>query len=89
MGEEEKKQQNFENSEFGESVSSKKHQQFNAGKNDSDYDGGHPDDALTKKHKPNEKQQEHSTSNSYNSGKNDSDYDGGHPEDANRKNKGK
>lgn len=89
MGKEENNQQNSEELESASVNSSKKDTQFNAGGNDSDYDGGHPGDASAKKHKPIEKQQEHSTSNSYNSGENGSDYDGGHPEDANSKNKGK
>lgn len=66
--------------------SSKSKKQYNAGENDSDYDGGHPEDALTEE--PKEKQQEHSANDSYNAGGNDSDYDGGHPKDVDPESEG-
>lgn len=56
---------------------------FNAGSNDSDYDGGHPEGGPSKSGERNEssEQQERQDSNGkpFNSGGNDSDYDGGHP----------
>lgn len=61
--------------------------QFNAGGNDSDYDGGHPDDALNEEQK--KEQQEYRAGKSYNSGGNDSDYDGGHPEDTEPESEGR
>lgn len=61
--------------------------QFNAGGNDSDYDGGHPEDVLNEEQK--KEQQEYKTGKSYNSGGNDSDYDGGHPGDVETESKGR
>ncbi|MBT2569444.1 hypothetical protein [Planococcus sp. ISL-110] len=89
MDKEANKQQNSEDIEFAESDSRKKDALFNAGRNDSDYDGGHPEDVVAKDRKLKENQQEQSTSDSFNSGGNDSDYDGGHPGDAKLKKKGK
>jgi hypothetical protein len=65
--------------EFTDTTSLEEKKNFNTGGNDSDYDGGHPEDALSREQK--EKQQKHQTDDSYNAGGNDSDYDGGHPED--------
>lgn len=80
MDKEQKKQQRTsENTEFTDPNSIEEKKSFNAGGNDSDYDGGHPEDALSKGQK--EKQQKQQTGDSYNAGGNDSDYDGGHPED--------
>lgn len=56
---------------------------FNAGGNDSDYDGGHPKDGSPKSKErtdaTEQQRQEDSNGKSFNSGGNDSDYDGGHP----------
>lgn len=89
MEKEQKKQWTSENVESTDPDSREAKKRFNAGGNDSDYDGGHPGDAVAKKHKPNEKLREHSTGNSYNSGGNDSDYDGGHPEDVKPESEGR
>ncbi|MDQ0428046.1 hypothetical protein QOZ98_000872 [Planomicrobium stackebrandtii] len=89
MGKEENEQQNSEKLKSASANSSNKETHFNVGGNDSDYDGGHPEDASVQNRKPDEMQQEDSTNDSYNSGGNDSDYDGGHPEDVHPKNKGK
>lgn len=89
MGDKQNKQQNSLESEPASTNSKHNDRQFNAGGNESDYDGGHPGDASAQKNQPTKSQQEHSTGNSYNSGGNDSDYDGGHPKDANSKNKSK
>ena len=78
----EKKPQTSNHSQDPDKDSVESGTSFNAGGNNSDYDGGHPEDALAQEHKNNEKQQEHSTDESFNAGGNDSDYDGGHPEDA-------
>lgn len=87
MDKEQKKQWTSENTEFTDPNSVEEKKSFNAGGNDSDYDGGHPEDALSKKQK--EKQQKQQTSDSYNAGGNDSDYDGGHPEDVKPGSKGR
>ena len=78
MDKEQKKHQTSGDSEFTDPNSVGEKKSFNAGENDSDYDGGHPEDALSKEQK--EKQQKRQTGDSYNAGGNDSDYDGGHPE---------
>ena len=72
--------------------SEKEETRFNAGGNDSDYDGGHPGDASTQSEgrirseeeqaRDKKDQEKNKQSNSFNSGGNDSDYDGGHPKDA-------
>ncbi|ANU09842.1 hypothetical protein A1A1_05067 [Planococcus antarcticus DSM 14505] len=85
MDKEEKKQWTSENYKYTGTDSEKVETQSNTGKNDSDYDGGHPSDTSNEEHKFKENEQEHSASDSYNSGKNDSDYDGGHPADVNPK----
>ena len=87
MDKKQKKLWTSENTEFTDPNSVEEKKSFNAGGNDSDYDGGHPEDALSKKQK--EKQQKQQTSDSYNAGGNDSDYDGGHPEDVKPGSKGR
>lgn len=47
---------------------------FNAGGNDSDYDGGHPGG-----YEEEQSDADAEGSGSFNEGGNDSDYDGGHP----------
>ena len=73
--------------------------EFNAGGNDSDYDGGHPKDVFPESRgrieSPEEQQNQdqenpdESNSESFNSGGNDSDYDGGHPKDVFPESKGR
>ncbi len=82
MDKEEKKQQTSENNQDAGKDSAENSTSFNAGENNSDYDGGHPEDTLAPENTNMEKQQEQSTNESFNAGGNDSDYDGGHPEDA-------
>lgn len=73
---------------------------FNAGGNDSDYDGGQPKDVYPEsegridsgeenvnKRKENAPQSEEKPS--FNAGGNDSDYDGGHPKDVNSESEGR
>ncbi|MFC4713286.1 hypothetical protein [Planococcus dechangensis] len=59
---------------------------FNSGDNDSDYDGGHPQDAFSTSEDEaksgNSKKKKDMKEKSFNEGGNDSDYDGGHPKDA-------
>lgn len=86
MDKEQKKQQTSEDSKVTDQDSNESANQFNAGGNDSDYDGGHPEDALNEEQK--KEQQEYKTGTSYNSGGNDSDYDGGHPGDVEPESKG-
>ncbi|WP_223640439.1 hypothetical protein [Planococcus sp. 4-30] len=87
MDKEQKKQRTSKNTESTGQNSVEEKKNFNAGGNDSDYDGGHPEDALSKQQK--EKQQKQQTGDSYNAGGNDSDYDGGHPEDVKPDSKGR
>lgn len=68
--------------------SSKAKTQFNSGGNESDYDGGHPEESSVQADENKQSQKNSPASNSYNSGGNDSDYDGGHPEDAKSENEG-
>ncbi|MGI2327960.1 hypothetical protein [Planococcus sp. YIM B11945] len=68
--------------------------EFNAGGNDSDYDGGHPNDVSSQSdgriNSSEERlnQEEESRDPGFNAGGNDSDYDGGHPEDVFPESKG-
>lgn len=69
--------ENERNEEIDEAVEKHKKTRFNAGGNDSDYDGGHPGGF-------NADDEEQSGSGdegggSFNAGGNDSDFDGGHP----------
>lgn len=73
--------------ESGDSTSDKK---FNAGDNDSDYDGGHAGDTQSEsgdhtKNGESYARRQHGKDEigdkSFNEGDNDSDYDGGHPKD--------
>ena len=59
--------------------------QFNSGKNDSDYDGGHPGDGFSEEAEQGSEKSE--GNGSFNAGNNDSDYDGGHPGDSSLKKK--
>lgn len=54
--------------------------QFNAGNNDSDYDGGHPGESFSQDEE--RSSEENAEDGSFNAGQNDSDYDGGHPGDS-------
>lgn len=77
--------------ENGNSIGNAKNQDFNAGGNASDYDGGHPKDAhpdsegriVSEDDSLNSKKsgEERRDAKSFNTGGNDSDYDGGHPKD--------
>ena len=69
---------------------SKEKTEFNAGGNDSDYDGGHPRDVSSDSsgriHSGEEGMNrkegaDEESGNAFNAGGNDSDYDGGHPKD--------
>ncbi|RNF40282.1 hypothetical protein [Planococcus salinus] len=73
---------------------------FNAGGNASDYDGGHPKDVYPEsegrissdEERPNQKEKSDKKSldeNEFNAGGNDSDYDGGHPQDVSPKSEGR
>ncbi len=59
---------------------------FNAGGNDSDYDGGQPKDTSPgsegRVDADSTEAEEKENKKSFNSGGNDSDYDGGQPQDA-------
>ena len=59
---------------------------FNSGNNESDFDGGQPQDAFSTSENQvdseNQKKQKDKKEKSFNEGGNDSDYDGGHPGDA-------
>ncbi|PSL34364.1 hypothetical protein B0H99_10991 [Planomicrobium soli] len=82
--------------ELEEEKSNKK--DFNAGGNDSDYDGGHPQDGSphsdsqinSSEERLNREEEDRSedAANSFNAGGNDSDYDGGHPNDVSPDSKG-
>lgn len=71
---------------------------FNTGGNDSDYDGGHPQDVSpqsdsqinSSEERLNREEESRSedAANAFNAGGNDSDYDGGHPEDVSSESKG-
>lgn len=72
--------------------------EFNAGGNASDYDGGHPKDVDTKsggriKNGEEYARRQHGKDEieerSFNAGGNASDYDGGHPEDSSSDGEGK
>lgn len=90
MGKEENHKGNYEDD------ASKK--EFNAGGNDSDYDGGHPQDVSpqsdsqinSNEERLNREEEERSgdAATAFNAGGNDSDYDGGHPDDVSPKSKG-
>jgi len=68
-----------------------KENEFNAGGNNSDYDGGHPSDvspqsdsqinSTEERLNREEESRSEDAANSFNAGGNDSDYDGGHPDD--------
>lgn len=87
----ERLEQNGENGSSGTSG-------FNAGGNDSDYDGGHPKDSHPESEGRVDNGAEYARrqhgkdeidTSSFNEGGNDSDYDGGHPEDSTTNSKGK
>lgn len=81
-----------------EELESKNEKDFNAGANDSDYDGGHPQDASPQSDSQinsseerlnrEEASRSEDAANSFNAGGNDSDYDGGHPDDVSPSSKG-
>ncbi|WP_033542404.1 hypothetical protein [Planococcus sp. CAU13] len=71
---------------------------FNAGGNDSDYDGGHPKDSQPDSDGRIDNGEEYARrqhgkdeidTSSFNAGGNDSDYDGGHPADSSSNSEGK
>lgn len=70
-----------ENKDRNEELEMKKEKQqkprFNAGGNDSDYDGGHPGGFTVQDDGQSDAADE--GGGSFNEGGNDSDYDGGHP----------
>lgn len=70
-----------DNKERNEEVEKKEKKQqklrFNAGGNDSDYDGGHPGGFSVEDEERSAAEDE--GGGSFNAGGNDSDFDGGHP----------
>ncbi|TWT16049.1 hypothetical protein [Planomicrobium sp. CPCC 101079] len=81
-----------------EELESMNKKDFNAGGNDSDYDGGHPQDvspqsgnqinSSEERLNREEASRSEDAANSFNAGGNDSDYDGGHPDDVSSDSKG-
>lgn len=87
------KEQNQREGPENQTNSDTDEKKFNAGGNNSDYDGGQPQDGIQgSEGRVDEKQateKKEQQKKEFNAGGNDSDYDGGHPKDANKGSEGR